>query len=175
MNERLTWGLGGLAGATFVMCLIGGVRLGEARAAADDAANNLLRMQRLVQEIETLRKLDNNAHSQGEQAVESSQAFSKYAEAAGIASKSIADIERHPIKQFDGTSYRRDDVGIRLEGVSAEQIVRFLIQCGDASVGYSADSVLMREFSSNTGGEERWTANLILTRILYVATNRSSE
>ena len=147
------------------------LRLSDAKAGALDARENLARVAALANRIEALRKSQNRALVQGEQKIESSKNWIQYAQAVQITERQITKIERLPLKKVGNTEYSRDDVFMQISSVSPTQLVAFLLKCEDAQVGYQATSVHLSRGTKPAGDKEVWNADLLLTRILYTATN----
>jgi hypothetical protein len=161
----------GLAATAAVVCVLGWLHLAGAKASAQDAAANATQMRAYETQILQLRSLDSNVHLLGEQPVETTSSWVNFAKTAGIAERQLAEINRLSLQKIEKTSYSRDDVFIRLNAVTVEQVVSFCLQCSDASVGYSPLSVHLSAGRGGKGEPETWIATLILTRILYTATN----
>ena len=170
---RTTWIFGAVIGALCVVCAVSAMYLLEARASAWDAEANLARMTKLVERIEELRKLEDQAQMQGEQKIENSQAWIELARAVAINEQQISEISRLPLQKLKSANYSRDDVVLRVNSVSAEQVATFLVKCIEVTSGYQPTSVHLRKMPSNSQADERWSSELVLTRILYTATNQT--
>lgn len=168
---RSTW----LAACGVTLLVVGTMasllRLGDAKAAAADARANLDRIAALARRIELLRKSENRAAVQGEQKVESSKSWIEYAQGAQISERQISKIERLPLKEVGNTDYSRDDVFIQIKGISAKQLVQFLLKCESVDVGYQSSSVHLSRVPAAPGERDLWNADLVLTRMLFTATN----
>jgi len=172
-DTKATWVFGACIGVLLVACGVSALRLVEARAAAQDAQENLGRIEDLAERVEELRKLQDRALVQGQQQIESSQTWIEQARTAGIGEQQITEINRLPLQKLKSSNYSRRDVVLRIGGVTAEQIARFLLRCDETAIGYHATSIHMRKVQGNTEPIDRWSAELILTRLLYTATNQT--
>lgn len=170
-STREGWLLAGLVIALAVITVASVLRLNEAKAGALDAHDNLARITALANRIYTLRKSQNRAMVQGEQKVESSKNWIQYAQSVQIAERQIVKIERLPLKRIEKTEYSRDDVFMEINAVTATQLVAFLLKCEDAQIGYQATSVHLSRPGNAPAAQDLWNADLLLTRMLYTATN----
>ncbi|MEZ6137062.1 MAG: hypothetical protein R3C53_19380 [Pirellulaceae bacterium] len=158
-----------------IACMLAWLHLVESAAAARDAAENLARIEAYEAQILVLRNLDSNAHLVGEQPTEATGAWVELAKSAGISEKQLIEINRLPLSKIEKTAYSRDDVFIRLDAVTAEQVVKFCLLCSNASFSYSPLSVQFSATRASVaeGKLETWNTTLVLTRILYTATNET--
>ncbi len=176
MNNRKT--LISVIGWTLavIACVSGVLRLLEAHAAAGDAATNLARLDLLRTAILSLRKMEDRAQVQEKSKGESTKALIGYARNASIKETQITEIERIPLQKLDNSSYQRDDVFIRFKDVNAETLISFLVNCSDPVAGYAPVSVHLRaQPRSEQVKHDVWTAELVLTRVLFAAKNPTSD
>lgn len=171
MNTNWSWLVAISVAVGFVGGVLGWLQLVQSHAAAQDARANLHRMEELRERVIQLRTLDSQALAIGEQPIESTGAWVNYGRSANIPETKFAEINRLPMSKIEKTPYSRDDVFLRLTDVTAEQVVKFATTCSDASIGYSVVSVHFIPAGAQNSDSEAWNVSLVLTRILYTATN----
>lgn len=147
------------------------LHLSDAKAAANDAHANLARVTALASRIQELRKSENRAVVHGEQQIESSKNWVERAQAAQIPEHQISKIDPLPPKKIGNTDYSRDDVFIELKGVTAHQLLEFLLKCEAGEDGYQSSSVHLSRVPNAPSDRDLWNADLVLTRMLFTATN----
>lgn len=169
MSDRMQLGFMGSLGVGLAVCIWLSLELGDARASAEDAMGNLARIKKLQNEIEELRKLDSNAHLEGEQPTESTSTWVRYATQAGIGDSQFVDIKRLPLTAIPDTAYSRDDVFLWISDLNVPQVVQFLLRCSQTDIGYTPTSVRLVAKPGSQGEVEQWDAKLVLTRLLFTA------
>jgi hypothetical protein len=162
-----------------LFCVCGGViallNLQEAREAYVDSQRNLQKMQAMVDEIEFLRAQANTAQLLGEQPKQTIKPWTDRASRIGAAQPS--SFSGSPLQPIAKSDYSQESVSLALEDVTLKQAIQFLTDSNDSS-GYIPTVVDLRASAikpSSPSDEERWTANLILTRLIYTAINQSGD
>lgn len=148
------------------------LELFEASAASQAATRNLHSMQGIAKDIIQLGELSSSAHVVGLQPNETTQTWVDLAAEVKIGSERVVEVNRLPITQIPDTTYSRDDVFLKIRGITMPQLVAFLVLCRDRDSGYTPASV---HLIGNSGGggnppNERWDTSLVLTRVLFTAT-----
>lgn len=168
---RSSW----LAACMVILLVVGTLasllRLSDAKAAAVDARANLDRITSLARQIEVLRRSADRAAVRGEQKDESSKNWIEYAQSAQILERQISKIDPLPLKKLGNTDYSREDVSIQIKGITAKQLIQFLLKCESVDVGYHSSSVHLSSVPSAAVERDLWNADLVLTRMLFTATN----
>lgn len=164
--------------AALIAILVTSFQMLDARAAAQDSADNLAQCQSLSKQITSLREYSVVA-SQTDQAhgVRNSE-ITQIGEREGIRESQIAGIDRLPAESIPDTEYKREDMVLRLTGVSMEQLVRCLIAIRDRDGELLPTAVVLRPDRSRvspSAERETWSADVTLTRLVYVATNPGSQ
>ncbi len=176
MNNRLNAIYGVAWAVVVVACVSGALRLIEAHAAAGDAATNLARLDSLKTAIHSLRKMEDRAQVHAQSKGDSTKALIGFARNASINEKQIIEIEHLPLQKMGNSSYQRDDVFLRIKDINADALITFLVNCNEPTAGYSPVSVQLRAQPTNGQASiDMWSAELVLTRVLFAAKNPTSD
>jgi hypothetical protein len=174
MNRRQTVLLCAIACLWICGGLIAFLNLREAREAYIDTHTNLEQMQGMVIEIKQLRVQASTAQLIGEQPKQTIQPWVERASRVGIAQPS--NFVGSPLQPIAKSEYSQESVTLTLPDVTLQQTIKFLTELNDSSE-YVPTVVDLRasSTSSSTALDERWTANLVLTRLIYTAINQSGD
>ncbi len=145
------------------------------QASADayaDAVRNLTRMESMSEEILLLREQSNTAQLIGEQSKQEIRPWVERASQVGASQPSNFLVS--PLRNIAKSEYSQEDVAISLQEVSLSQVVGYLTLQND-STEYTPTIIDLKIAGKDTKSvdEERWAANLVLTRLIYTAINRS--
>lgn len=137
-----------------------------------EATENLQRMRKLAGEIRHLQQLSRTAYVEGEQPKQAIQPWLDCAKSVGI-DKQLSDFSGSRLIPISNTDYSQEQVFIRLDRVSCDQVFRFLSNAAQQQKEYVPVSMELQSLpKSSKEAQEIWTANLILTRLVFTAMNR---
>lgn len=149
--------------------------LSRAKTAYFNATKSHNKIEAIASEIRQLKKLAVTAYVDGEQPKQAIQPWLDCAERAAISGR-LADFSGSRLVQIPNTDFSQEQVFVRLERVTARDVFRFLSVTGEFQEEYVPVSVELQAFpNSTTQAGEFWTANLILTRLVFTAINRGDN
>lgn len=174
---KRNWMLFSLVVVCFGICggLLALLNLRDARASYHDAQRNLEAMQAMVDDIEQLRRQASTVQLVGEQTKQELRPWVERASRAGLGQPS--NFMASALKPIDKSDYSQEDVALTLQDASLPQMITFLTDSND-STEYIPTVIDIRSTGNKdakSAEQERWTVNLVLTRLIYTAINRSGD
>lgn len=164
---------------TICFCVCGGVvallNWSDAREAYVDSQRNLNHMQAMVEDIQRLRVQASTAQLVGEQPKQTIKPWVERALRVGVAQPS--NFVGSPLQPIPNSNYSQESVALALQDVTLLQAVQFLADTQDNS-GYVPTVIDLRASTvkpNSSSKDERWTANLVLTRLIYTAINQPGD
>ena len=161
--------------APISFCITGGmISWWNLQASADayaDAVRSLARIESMSEEIAFLRGQSSTAQLMGEQSKQEIKPWVERASQVGASQPSNFMVS--PLRKIAKSDYSQEDVAITLQDVSMRQVVGYLTRPNE-STEYTPTIIDLKFSAKGTKSvtDERWVANLVLTRLIYTAINR---
>lgn len=166
------WLLISLHCVLLAVMVIAALRMNEAKASLADSQINLRAGEQLALEIKQLRGLKSIADEETDISSLSNIRIMEIVRQLGMNESQVRTLKRLVPAPIDGTDYQHQDVSIRLNGVTLEQVFQFLLQVEQGPSSAKATSLrldMARSSGRETQSDERWNAQLTLTQLLYLA------
>lgn len=152
----------------------------EAKLAYEDSYRNRLACVELSEEIRSLRNLSTVAEESDIDLDMGNSPLVKLARANGITENQISSIQRYEPEVVEGSDYQREDVSIQVREASMAQLLRFAEQAeaSNESTRVTSFALTHARTRRDRGGvdktPEMWNAQLILTRLTFIARSARS-
>lgn len=136
------------------------------RLTAEAAAE---RCQQVATQLEQLRTAPQKARLASRSADDLGSVVEKAAADAQLARDRILRIDPQPAKRLGKTDYLEQTTEVELLAVSLRQLIGFLYNLSDADRELATSSLRLQvpHAAENSGGEELWLANVVLTQRIY--------
>jgi hypothetical protein len=170
------WLLFSLAfGSLVAASIFGALRLSDARSAALDAKQNLSACEHMRDEILVLRESELVASDGEISGALVNASILKLTSEVGVAESQVGGIQRLPAIAIEKTEYRREDIALTLAAVTVEQLVELVLRAPAITQGAVPTALSLTpppEVQGQQPQDERWHAEVILTRLVFNATSR---
>ena len=159
-----------LFGCLVVLSVMSWVVMREQRDSAADAVKNAADCKVLASHIRMLRgldaKADSDANEDGE--IDIGQKILRIASQNRIMERQISAIRSLPPVDIPNSDFRRHDTSITLSPISIPETVPFLLACRD-QLNMCPIRIDFYNGSASKTGREMWTAQIVLSRVIYAA------
>ena len=154
------------------------LRLSEAHASLEASTRNDRFCERLASDIQQLRRMGSIAEEKQTASDLGNSRLVRLATECGMAENQVTSIRRLLPLAIDGTDYQRQDVSIELQSVTMQQLVTMAIKAEDLRGSAKVTSMNLTSvrptsraavLNSRDESGELWNAELILTRLVFVA------
>jgi hypothetical protein len=166
MNRRLAILTGAAAVLLAGAALWAYGEMSSRRAQASAAQADLADCGRMAQRIRDLRDRPARAAEHEHLAAETTGLVEEAARSAGIAPESLFRIVPEAPRRIGDSAYKEKPTQVLLQKVTVRQLVQLMHRLLSTDVGLRAHSIRLTAPRQETGGET-WTAELVLTYLIY--------
>lgn len=127
------------------------------------------RCQQVATQLEQLRAAPQKARLASRSADDLGSVVEKAATDAQLARDRVLRIDPQPAKRLGKSDYLEQTTEVELLAVSLRQLIGFVYNLSDADRELAMGSLRLQvpHTAENSGGEELWLANLVLTQRIY--------
>lgn len=152
-------------GVSYTYCRKNSTRRVTAQLAAE-------RCQYIAVQLEQLRTAPPKATLASRSADDLGSVVEKAAADAQLARDRVLRIDPQPAKRLGKTDYLEQATEVELRAVSLRQLVTFLYNLSDADRELAIGNLRLQvpHAAENSGGEELWLADIVLTQRIYAPT-----
>lgn len=188
MNKRYAMWIALPLFCALCMLTFGVLHLIESKKSLADAYTNTKEVYRLCATIEQLRGESRQAVSSDERKAGDTRHILDLLPSSKIPVQSVQKLESLGMKRIEKSEYLRDDVSLTIASITMTQAAEFCIRCAKSDAGYVVTQIRLSRPKVNIGIRstdspsptatdplEHWDVELLLTRLVYQATNPSPK